>query len=78
MYSTLNLFQLTLADSSIEPQRFRAAALRGTSVLLQQLRLSVRERGEIFPVADQPYGFQQGRVADPDGHHWLIGKQLDD
>jgi PhnB protein len=33
---------------------------------------------EIFPVADQPYGFRQGRVADPDGHHWLIGKPLED
>jgi PhnB protein len=33
---------------------------------------------EIFPVNDQPYGFRQGRVADPDGHHWLIGKPLDD
>jgi PhnB protein len=33
---------------------------------------------EIFPVADQPYGFRQGRVADPDGHHWLIGKPLGD
>jgi PhnB protein len=32
---------------------------------------------EIFPIADQPYGFRQGRVADPDGHHWLIGKPLD-
>ena len=31
---------------------------------------------EIFPVADQPYGFRQGRGADPDGHHWLIGKPL--
>lgn len=31
----------------------------------------------IFPVADQPYGLRQGRVADPDGHHWLIGKPLD-
>jgi PhnB protein len=33
---------------------------------------------EIFPVADQPYGFRQGRLADPDGHHWLVGKPLDD
>lgn len=31
---------------------------------------------EIFAVADQPYGMRQGRVADPDGHHWLIGKPL--
>jgi PhnB protein len=27
---------------------------------------------EMFPVADQPYGLRQGRVADPFGHHWLI------
>jgi len=33
---------------------------------------------EVFPVADQPYGFRQGRVADPDGHHWLIGTPLAD
>ena len=32
---------------------------------------------EIFPVADQPYGLRQGRVADPDGHHWLIGRPLE-
>ena len=30
----------------------------------------------IFPIADQPYGMRQGRVADPYGHHWLIGKPL--
>jgi PhnB protein len=28
---------------------------------------------EVFPVDDQPYGLRQGRVADPFGHHWLIG-----
>ena len=33
---------------------------------------------EIFPVADQPYGLRQGRLADPDGHHWLIGTPLND
>jgi PhnB protein len=31
---------------------------------------------EVFPVGDQPYGLRQGRVADPDGHHWLIGRPL--
>ena len=30
----------------------------------------------VFPIADQPYGMRQGRVADPYGHHWLIGKPL--
>lgn len=31
---------------------------------------------EVFPIADQPYGMRQGRVEDPYGHHWLIGKPL--
>jgi PhnB protein len=31
----------------------------------------------IFPIADQPYGLRQGRVADPFGHHWLIGRPLE-
>lgn len=30
----------------------------------------------IFPVEDQPYGMRQGRVKDPFGHHWLIGRPL--
>lgn len=31
---------------------------------------------ERFPVADQPYGYRQGRVIDPFGHHWVIGRPL--
>jgi PhnB protein len=31
----------------------------------------------IAAVADQPFGLRQGRVADPYGHHWLIGRPLD-
>jgi PhnB protein len=31
---------------------------------------------EVFPLADQSYGMRQGRVQDPYGHHWLIGKVL--
>jgi len=30
----------------------------------------------VFPLADQPYGLRQGRLQDPYGHHWLIGKPL--
>jgi PhnB protein len=30
----------------------------------------------VFPLADQPAGMRQGRIADPAGHHWLIGKPL--
>jgi len=31
---------------------------------------------EMFPVADQPYGWRQGRVVDPFGHQWLVGRRL--
>ena len=30
----------------------------------------------VSPVADQPYGWRVGRVVDPFGHHWEIGKPL--
>jgi len=32
----------------------------------------------VWPVADQPYGWRVGRLADPYGHHWEIGKPLAD
>ena len=28
----------------------------------------------VSPVTDQPYGWRVGRVVDPFGHHWEIGK----
>ena len=31
----------------------------------------------VWPVADQPYGWRVGRLMDPYGHHWEIGKPLD-
>jgi PhnB protein len=31
---------------------------------------------EVSPVKDQDYGLRQGRIADPFGHHWLIGRPL--
>jgi PhnB protein len=31
---------------------------------------------EIAPIADQSYGLRQGRLADPFGHHWLIGRPI--
>jgi PhnB protein len=31
---------------------------------------------EVFPVADQEYGWRVGRVVDPFGHHWEIGRPI--
>lgn len=30
----------------------------------------------IFPVADHDYGYRQGRIEDPFGHQWVIGRPL--
>lgn len=30
----------------------------------------------VSPVEDQPYGWRVGRLVDPFGHHWEIGKPL--
>jgi PhnB protein len=32
----------------------------------------------VAPVMDQEFGLRQGRIADPFGHHWLIGRPLSD
>lgn len=69
------------------PQAFNLSpeALGGTSVRINLIvddadastaQAIAAGATEVFPVADQPYGLRQGRVADPDGHHWLIGTPL--
>ena len=30
----------------------------------------------VWPLADQDYGWRVGRVVDPFGHHWEIGKPI--
>ncbi len=32
---------------------------------------------EVYPVADQDYGYRLGRVQDPYGHHWEIAKKIE-
>ena len=69
------------------PQAFNVspATLGGTSVRIQlsvddphevAARAVAEGAREVFPIADQPYGWRQGRVEDPFGHHWLIGRPL--
>jgi PhnB protein len=62
-------------------------ALGGTSVRLSLIVPdpdAVAERAVaagariIFPIADQPYGYRQGRIEDPFGHQWLIGRPLEE
>ena len=74
-----------VADEAPEVGTLSPETLAGTTVRINLLvadpdRLAARavEHGaiEVAPVADQPYGLRQGRLADPFGHHWLIGRPL--
>ena len=74
-----------LADEAPEASNLSPQALDGTTVRLNLLvadpdgffeRAIAIGAIEVAPVADQSYGLRQGRLADPFGHHWLIGRPL--
>jgi PhnB protein len=74
-----------VVDENPEAFNLSPASLGGTTVRMNLIvddpdtaaaNAIAAGAAEVFPVSDQPYGFRQGRVADPDGHHWLIGKPL--
>jgi PhnB protein len=74
-----------VADESPEHQNYSPETLGGSTVRMVMVVEdpdAVFERAvgagarEIWPVADQPYGWRVGRLADPFGHHWEIGKPL--
>jgi PhnB protein len=75
-----------LADESPAHANHSPVSLGGSTV---RLVLTVPDPDEVFaraiaagaaevwPVADQSYGWRVGRLVDPFGHHWEIGKPLD-
>lgn len=74
-----------LADESPEHQNFSPETLGGSSARLVMtvddpdatFRQAVATGASVvWPVEDQSYGWRVGRIADPFGHHWEIGKPL--
>ena len=77
--------QFWVADESPEHQNFSPETIGGCSV---RLVLTVENPDAVFdralaagaaavwPVTDQSYGWRVGRLVDPFGHHWEIGKPL--
>lgn len=74
-----------LADESREAFNLSPETLGGTSVRINLIVADPDTLAEraiaagarlLFPVADHVYGLRQGRVVDPFGHHWLIGRPL--
>jgi PhnB protein len=73
-----------VADESPEHQNFSPETLGGGTVRMIMVvedpdaafdRAVTAGAKTVHPVADQ-YGWRIGRVLDPFGHHWEIGKQL--
>jgi PhnB protein len=76
-----------VADEAPEAANPSPETLGGTTVRINLLvpdpdglaaRAIAGGATEIAPVADQSYGLRQGRLADPFGHHWLVGRPLAD
>jgi PhnB protein len=74
-----------LADESPEHGNFSPETIGGCSTRISLLtanpdavfaRAVTAGATPIFPVADKPWGHRQGRIVDPFGHHWLIGRPL--
>jgi PhnB protein len=73
-----------VADESPEHQNFSPESLGGGSVRMVMVvddpdavfnRAVAAGAKEIWPVGNQ-YGWRLGRIVDPYGHHWEIGKEL--
>ena len=79
--------RIRIADEAPEVANLGPDTLGGTSVRLNLLvadpdavarRAVAAGATELAPVTDQPFGLRQGRLRDPYGHHWLIGRPLTD
>ena len=74
-----------LADESPSHSNFSPESIGGSTV---RLAVTVEDPDAVFgravaagatvvyPMKDQSYGWRVGRLADPFGHHWEIGKPL--
>lgn len=74
-----------VADESPAHQNFSPETLGGSSVRMVLIdpdpdavfdRAIAAGASSICPVRDEDYGWRIGRVLDPFGHHWEIGKPL--
>ena len=77
--------RFVVADESPDHNNFGPESLGGTPVRIglqvenpdavaeEAVRAGAKE---IYPVADQHYGYRLGHIVDPFGHHWEIFKSL--
>ncbi len=81
---SVNGAEFWVADESPEHQNFSPETLSGGTVRMVLTvddpdavfrRAIAAGAKEISPITEE-YGWRIGRVADPYGHHWEIGKEL--
>jgi PhnB protein len=74
-----------VADESPEHLNFSPESLGGATTRMVMVAAdpdaafdrAVAAGGKVVrPVENQPYGWRVGRIIDPFGHHWEIGKPL--
>ena len=82
---SINASEFWVADESPEYHNYSPESLGGATV---RMVLTVPDPDAVFaravsagarevsPVGDKEYGWRVGRVADPFGHHWEIGRPL--
>lgn len=77
--------QFWVSDESPEHKNFSPESLGGATVRMVLVvddpdaafqRAIQAGAKQVQPVVDQPYGWRVGRVVDPFGHHWEIGKPI--
>lgn len=77
--------QFWVSDESPEHKNFSPESLGGSTVRMVLVvddpdaafqRAIQAGAKQVQPVVDQPYGWRVGRVVDPFGHHWEIGKPI--
>jgi PhnB protein len=76
-----------VADESPEHKNFSPESLGGATVRMVMvvpdpdaafIRAIKAGATVVVPVEDKEYGWRVGRIVDPFGHHWEIGKPLAD
>lgn len=82
---SVNGAEFWLADESPEHKNFSPETLGGGTVRMVMVvadpdaafrRALDAGAKVVWPVTDQPYGWRVGRLVDPFGHHWEIGRPL--
>jgi PhnB protein len=77
--------EFLVADESPDHENYSPEALGGSTIRMglvvadpdaMAAQAIAAGATEIYPVADQDYGYRLGRIKDPFGHHWEICRPL--